>query len=324
MMIDVMKTIASENVGGLAGAAQINYKRHKPTWEQRKWLVSLELRRSMQLEDSRNGISFKVVNAAVQDENSPFKRDESPKKQSPVICFHGSGNDTHSAAWATAVQHIAQSSTVLYYERRGIGHSKDNALSASVSPRRPQTPSQPIRDLVDLLQALHLRGPYVLLAHSYGGTIAREFLHRYPEKVAGMVLAETGQETPTKYDQEQYAKQALGSKPLSVIHANSLYSLQGAFSETTSSERLEMQAKWAAEDERLKKAQLQLSSNARYVRIPDCGHHVVRDRPGAVVAEVNWVLDNSNIDTARKTVYAPFWIWLRAYLNRATTMLTSA
>lgn len=104
-----------------------------------------------------------------------------------------------------------------------------------------------------------------------------------------MVLAETGQETPTDYDEEQLRTQILGHRPLSVIHADSLRGLRVA---GVSDEGRRMQQAWAREDERLKKAQLRLSSNARYVRVGDCGHHVVRDRPGVVVEELKWVLAN--------------------------------
>jgi hypothetical protein len=39
--------------------------------------------------------------------------------------------------------------------------------------------------------------------------------------VAGMTLAETGQETPLKIEEKQYRNQALESRSLSVIRANS-------------------------------------------------------------------------------------------------------
>lgn len=61
---------------------------------------------------------------------------------------------------------------------------------------------------------------------------------------------------------------------------------------------------WAEEDERLKRAQLRLSSNARYVRVGDCGHNVVRDRPDVVAEEVKWVLDN--VVCAREQGRRPF------------------
>lgn len=200
----------------------------------------------------------------------------------PVICFHGSGTNTHYDAWLPLATDISEHAPVLFCERRGVG------ASTSTSPRS-QTPQEAIQDIVDLLQHLELNPPYVLLAHSYGGTFAREFLQQYPDQVAGMVLAETGQETPTKHDEGQYRKQLLGNKPLSVIHADSLYVKREG---KPTPEGLELLRQWAAEDERLKKAQLRLSSNARYVRVDGCGHDIVRQRPDVVCEEVKWVLAN--------------------------------
>ncbi len=56
----------------------------------------------------------------------------------------------------------------------------------------------------------------------------------------------------------------------------------------------EMPLRADAEDERLKRRQLGLlSRNSRFVQVPDCGHHVVRRRPGEVVGAVLWVLRNA-------------------------------
>ncbi len=46
------------------------------------------------------------------------------------------------------------------------------------------------------------------------------------------------------------------------------------------------------QDERLEKAQLQLSSKHKYVRLPDCGHNVIRERPDAVLREVLWIVNS--------------------------------
>ena len=45
-----------------------------------------------------------------------------------------------------------------------------------------------------LLQAAHLPGPYVVVTHSYGGIIAREFLARRLQDVVGMVFGDAEQE----------------------------------------------------------------------------------------------------------------------------------
>lgn len=231
-----------------------------------------------------------------------------------VLCFHGSGHSSHQAAWLAVVQGIAPFAPILYYDRA-------STVSRGGTPSRNQTPEDAVKDLERLLRALHLPPPYILVAHSYGGTIARTFLQRHQDHVVGMVLAETGQETPTRYDEEQYRGRILGRKPLSVMHA--VASVAGAptsevgrddddaeengggengggdlgerhahHDQVSGAER-RMRRLWVEEDERLKKAQLQMSLNARYVRVEGCGHHVVRERPDVVVEEVRWVLGSA-------------------------------
>ncbi len=51
-----------------------------------------------------------------------------------------------------------------------------------------------------------------------------------------------------------------------------------------------MLERWEAEDEKMKKKQLALSKRSRYAQVPNVGHHVIRDRPEAVVEEVKWVM----------------------------------
>jgi len=120
-----------------------------------------------------------------------------------------------------------------------------------------------------------------------------------------MVLVETGQEAAwdETLEQAQYTRCVLGSKPLSVIRGNSFLrkwaDLEAAEAEleegSAGNPGLKMQREMLrqldAEDERLKKAQLTLSRNHRYVHLPDCGHHVVRDRPDVVAQEVRWVME---------------------------------
>jgi len=55
-------------------------------------------------------------------------------------------------------------------------------------------------DLHSLLAAANLRGPVVLVGHSYGGYIVRTFAERYPEQVAGMVLVESAEEAAYTFD----------------------------------------------------------------------------------------------------------------------------
>lgn len=208
-----------------------------------------------------------------------------------IICFHGSG-ESCASWWALAqllLQQSNQAYRVLLYDR------------GAENPKPDVSNSELVRHLKDSA----LKPPYVLVAHSYGGAFARDFLQKHPLDVAGMVLVETGQETAlsTAVEEDQYRRQILGKKPLSVIRGNSLIgkyaqveaTLQAATSEAEREEirnglEYMMLDSVDKEDERLKKRQLGLSSNSRYRHISDVGHHVIRDRPAAVADEVKWVM----------------------------------
>ena len=53
---------------------------------------------------------------------------------------------------------------------------------------QPHSATQDVADLHELLTVARVPGPYVLVAHSYGGLIAELYARTYPETVAGRVL----------------------------------------------------------------------------------------------------------------------------------------
>jgi pimeloyl-ACP methyl ester carboxylesterase len=60
------------------------------------------------------------------------------------------------------------------------------------TPRsQPHTVDMDVSDLHALLTALGEPGPYVLVAHSYGGLIATLYARTYPETVGGLVMVDT-------------------------------------------------------------------------------------------------------------------------------------
>jgi pimeloyl-ACP methyl ester carboxylesterase len=167
-------------------------------------------------------------------------------------------------------------------------------------------------------------GPGRPQCHSYGGTFARLLLQRWSRDVAGMVLAETGQETALDpaMEQQQYRNLILGKKPLSVLRGNTLIGKWKQLEQaevaaasnddaTTAPTTTTLQAQRHfleavdKEDERLKRAQLALSSHHRYVHIPDCGHDVIDQRPESVAGEVRWVMDNLHTGEDAKEVPPP-------------------
>ena len=215
-----------------------------------------------------------------------------------VLCFHGSGDSCDS--WKPFADLLSPDYRVLLYDR-GPGNLK---------------PQQAASDMVAYLKDQKQVGPYVLVAHSYGGCIAREFLQQQNSAVVGMVLAETGQETAldAQLEKKQYRRQILGRRPLCVIRANSLIGKWKEYEKSLASasndqQRLGLSKErqlweaWDKEDERLKVQQLKLSSVSQYVYVPDCGHHIIRDRPHLVAEQVKWVMQKYDTGAAKKTIW---------------------
>lgn len=72
------------------------------------------------------------------------------------------------------------------YERSGYGQS-DN------SPKKP-TSTTIAAELYSLLKSANITPPYILVAHSWGGMLAREFIALRPHDAAGLVLVDANQE----------------------------------------------------------------------------------------------------------------------------------
>ena len=61
---------------------------------------------------------------------------------------------------------------------------------------QPTSPQNGVDDLVALLKAADIPGPYVLVAHSFGGTIARVFAGEHPDEVKGIVFVDVTTSRP--------------------------------------------------------------------------------------------------------------------------------
>lgn len=97
----------------------------------------------------------------------------------PVVVIE-TGLSALSAEWWTIQDELAQTCTVITYDRAGYGWS-------DASPH-PRTSGQIAAELRGLLDALGVPGPYVLVGHSQGGLYVQHFARAYPDQVAGVVL----------------------------------------------------------------------------------------------------------------------------------------
>jgi len=62
----------------------------------------------------------------------------------------------------------------------------DDTQTESTPVQQPTTAQHGVGDLHAVLIASREAGPYVLVAHSWGGLIARLFASTYPDEVAGL------------------------------------------------------------------------------------------------------------------------------------------
>ncbi len=99
----------------------------------------------------------------------------------PTVIFE-SGIAATSQNWLQIQEAVAGYTRAVSYDRGGLGWS-----SASASER---TPSNIVRELRTLLQEAEIPGPYVLVGHSFGGLVVRQFAAQHPDEVAGVVLVD--------------------------------------------------------------------------------------------------------------------------------------
>lgn len=86
--------------------------------------------------------------------------------------------------WRKVVDEISKTNRVCSYDRAGLGKSDP-------AKKLPRTSLDVASDLNALLTKANVPGPYLLVAHSYGGLHARMFADQYPDRVLGLVLVDT-------------------------------------------------------------------------------------------------------------------------------------
>lgn len=104
--------------------------------------------------------------------------------QYTVIFESGFGSDL--TAWRNVAPAVARSAQVVAYSRAGHGKSQARPGERTVSANTS--------DLEQMIAAAQLRPPFILVGHSYGGFLIRDFAARNPAQVAGMVFVDASDE----------------------------------------------------------------------------------------------------------------------------------
>lgn len=106
--------------------------------------------------------------------------------QSPtILCLHG--NPTWSFLWSRLLHELDPSFRVIAPDQLSMGFS-DRLSKRSYADR--------VRDIADFVAALEIKGPLWIIAQDWGGAIAMGYTVEHREKVAGLVLSNTGIAVP--------------------------------------------------------------------------------------------------------------------------------
>lgn len=97
-----------------------------------------------------------------------------------------SGVDGIATHWEKVQPEIARHAVTISYDRAGLGWSETG--------RQPRSFKIMAEELKLLLEAANVPAPYVLVGHSFGGVVARQFANAYPEQVAGIILVDSAHE----------------------------------------------------------------------------------------------------------------------------------
>jgi pimeloyl-ACP methyl ester carboxylesterase len=120
---------------------------------------------------------------------------------SPTVIFI-SGRSDRSDIWKTVAKTakpgpavypaVTQFTRACIYDRPGTFTIMGDTVepSRSTSTPQPTTAKDGVEDLHALLTAAKVPGPFVLVAHSWGGMIARLYASTYPCDVVGLVLVD--------------------------------------------------------------------------------------------------------------------------------------
>ena len=82
---------------------------------------------------------------------------------------------------------VARTTRVCAYDRP---NTRPDGLDQSTPVHQPHSVAADVDDLIALIAAAHLRGPFVLAAHSYGGLVADLMARTHPELVSGLVMVD--------------------------------------------------------------------------------------------------------------------------------------
>jgi pimeloyl-ACP methyl ester carboxylesterase len=101
----------------------------------------------------------------------------------PTVVFETAFDPAGHLQWHAVQQQLPPTFTTLSYDRAGILWSERGDAS--------KTGSNMAEELHALLEASNVPKPYILVGHSFGGTLIRFYVRSHPQHVAGVILVDS-------------------------------------------------------------------------------------------------------------------------------------
>lgn len=124
-----------------------------------------------------------------------------------VVLDAGAGG--FGLAWELVRPAVPSVTRVVAYDRAGLGWS-----DPSPYPRDAYTMAL---ELHTMLTNAKVAGPYILVGHSLGGVVARQFAAKYPDEVVGLVMVDSAHEQQMKHFPAAMVKMAESMKGMMVV-----------------------------------------------------------------------------------------------------------
>lgn len=109
----------------------------------------------------------------------------------PTIVFETAFDPAGHLQWYNIQQDLPSSYTSFSYDRAGILWSERG--------KNPKSGEEMAKELHLLLEKANAPKPYILVGHSFGGTLVRFFVNKYPEDVAGVIFVDSQCPDDEKY-----------------------------------------------------------------------------------------------------------------------------
>ncbi|MFT3749129.1 MAG: alpha/beta hydrolase [Agriterribacter sp.] len=107
--------------------------------------------------------------------------------KSPFTVVFESGAGGTSQDWIKVMALLPKEIRTVAYDRAGIGKSEKGPM--------PQTMTQSVFELHELLKTAKIKGPFILVGQSIGGLMVRLYTERYGKQVQGLVLVDPTHES---------------------------------------------------------------------------------------------------------------------------------